>query len=91
MEEFLPNANPIVKISGPRWKCTPRITTANIPTAWLLIIPIADLFWLWEFSKGVDLVTTRSLAAGAAFLLLLFLGPIGGAIVQSSLNNVAAK
>jgi len=63
---------------------------ANIPTAWLLIIPIANWFWMWEFSKGVELVTNKAMGTGSAFVLLLFLGTIGGAIVQSNLNKVAA-
>ena len=63
---------------------------ANIPTAWLMIIPIANFFWIWEFSKGVELVTNKGMGSGTAFVLLLFLGTIGGAIVQSNLNKVAA-
>lgn len=63
---------------------------ANIPTAWLLVIPIANYFWIWEFSKGVELVTNKGMGAGTAFLLLLFLGTIGGAIIQSNLNKIAA-
>ena len=63
---------------------------ANIPTAWLLIIPVANWFWLWKFSEGVELVTNKAMGAGSAFVLLLFLGTIGGAIVQSNLNKVAA-
>jgi len=63
---------------------------ANIPTAWLLIIPIANWLWIWEFSKGVELVTNKGMGASTAFVLLLFLGTIGGAIVQSNLNKVAA-
>ena len=63
---------------------------AKIPTAWLTIIPIANFFWIWEFSKGVEVVTNKGMGAGVAFVLLLFLGTIGGAIVQSNLNKVAA-
>ena len=63
---------------------------ANIPTAWLLIIPIANWFWIWEFSKGLELVTNKGMEAGTAFLLLIFLGTIGGAIIQSNLNKIAA-
>lgn len=62
---------------------------ANIPTAWLLIIPIANWFWIWEFSKGVELVTKKAMGAGSAFVLLFLLGTIGGAIVQNNLNKVA--
>ena len=63
---------------------------ADIPTAWLMIIPIAGWFWIWHFSKGVEVVTNKGMGAGTAFLLLIFLGTIGGAIVQSNLNKVAA-
>ena len=64
---------------------------ANIPTAWLMIIPIAGWFWMWEFSKGVEVVTNKGMGTGVAFVLLLLLGTIGGAIVQSNLNKVAAQ
>ena len=64
---------------------------AHIPTAWLLIIPIAGWFWMWEFSKGVEIVTSKAMGAGSTFALLFFLGTIGGAIVQSNLNKVAIQ
>jgi heme/copper-type cytochrome/quinol oxidase subunit 4 len=25
---------------------------ASIPTAWLLIIPIANLYWMWKYCEG---------------------------------------
>ncbi len=64
---------------------------ANIPSAWLIIIPIVGWFWMWEFSKGVEVVTNKGMGTGSAFALLFFLGTIGGAIVQSKLNKVAAQ
>ncbi len=62
---------------------------AQIPTAWLLIVPIANLYWWWRFSEGVELVTNRGMSAITAFLLAFFLSVIGLAIIQSSLNKVA--
>ena len=62
---------------------------AQIPTAWLLIVPIANFYWWWRFSEGVGLVTNTGMSAITAFLLLLFLNVIGLAIIQSSLNKVA--
>ncbi len=62
---------------------------AQIPTAWLLIIPLVGDYWLWKFCKGVETVTNKGMRAGAAFLLLFCLGVIGMAIVQRSLNKVA--
>lgn len=63
---------------------------ANIPTAWLLVVPIANYFWIWHFSQGVEMVTNKAMGTGTAFVLLLFLGTIGGAIIQSNLNKIAA-
>ena len=63
---------------------------AQIPTAWLIIIPIANLYWLWKFSEGVEMVTNKEMSAGVTFLLVFLLCVIGMAIVQSSLNKVAA-
>lgn len=61
---------------------------AEIPTAWLLIVPIANFIWVWKYSKGVTKVTNGGIGTGAAFCLLLFLGIIGMAIIQSTFNKV---
>ena len=62
---------------------------ANIPTAWLLVIPFVDYFWLWKFSEGVEVVTSKKMGAGVAFCLQFFLSVIGMAIIQDKLNQVA--
>lgn len=64
---------------------------ANIPTAWLIIIPIANIYWMWMYCVGVETVTKGAMSAPLAFLLLFFLGVIGMAIIQSSLNKVPRK
>src|SRR5947208_10264802 len=28
----------------------------EIPTAWLLIVPFVNLYWLWRFAEGVEKV-----------------------------------
>jgi len=53
---------------------------ASIPSAILLIIPLANIWWIWEYSKGVEHVT----------LLFLFCGIIGIPMTQSAFNRVAA-
>jgi len=63
---------------------------ADIPTAWLLIIPFANFYWLWRYSKGVEKVTSGASGAGGTFFLLLLLGPIGMAVTQSAFNKVSA-
>jgi len=62
---------------------------AQIPTAWLLIIPFVNYFWLWKFSEGVEVVTSKKMGAGVAFCLQFFLGVIGMAIIQDQLNKVS--
>lgn len=61
----------------------------KIPTAWIWLIPgIGTLWWDWEYSQGVEHVTNKSVSGIVAFLFLLFLGPIGQAIIQSSFNKI---
>lgn len=62
---------------------------ATIPTSWLIIIPLVSYYWLWKFCEGIELVTNKGMTAPIAFLLVFFLGPIGMAIIQNELNNVA--
>lgn len=66
-----------------------RARGAEIPHGILLFIPIVNLYWEWTFSKGVEKVTAGKTSGVLAFILLLFLGPIGMAILQSSFNDVA--
>ena len=63
---------------------------AQIPTAWLIIIPFINIWWYWKFCEGVELVTNKGMGAVVAFLLLWLLGTIGEAIIQNELNKVAA-
>ena len=66
-----------------------KLVDPNVPTAWLLVVPIANFVFLWKFGKAVTQVTKGAAGQGTAFALLLLLGPIGQAIVQSWLNKVA--
>ncbi|MBN1898722.1 MAG: DUF4234 domain-containing protein [Spirochaetes bacterium] len=61
---------------------------ADIPTAWLLIVPIANIVWYVKYAKGVEKVTNGKTTTVAAFLLLLCLSTIGAAIIQSKFNEV---
>jgi len=62
---------------------------AQIPTAWLLIIPIANIYWLWKYSQGVEFVTKKETSAAVAFILIFLLSVIGMAIIQSRFNAVS--
>lgn len=62
---------------------------ADIPTAWLLIVPVVSIYWMWKYSGGVDLVTKGKLNQVISFVLLFVLGIIGMAIIQDGFNKVA--
>ena len=62
---------------------------ACIPSAWLMIVPFANLYWLWRYSEGAEEITDGRAASLSTFVLLLLLGPIGMAISQSYFNNVS--
>lgn len=63
------------------------VNSFRIPTAWLLIVPIANFFWLWNYASGAAEFTRGTVSRGGAFWLMLLLGTIGGAIVQSGFNT----
>lgn len=60
---------------------------ADIPTSWLLIVPIANIYWQWKWSGGVEYVTRGRTQQAIAFLLIFLLGIIGMAIVQAAFNR----
>ena len=61
-----------------------------IPTAWLIIIPFVNIWWMYKYSEGADQVTNGKMSTVLAFVLLFFLGFIGMAIIQDSFNKVGA-
>jgi hypothetical protein len=63
---------------------------ADIPTAWLLIIPIVNWWWLWKYSEGVEKTTNNSMSGALSFLLLFLLGSIGMAVIQNEFNKLGA-
>lgn len=63
---------------------------ASIPTAWLIIIPIVNIYWLFKYCQGVEQVTKNGMSTAVAFILLFLLGSIGMAIVQAKFNSIAA-
>lgn len=60
---------------------------ADIPTAWLIIVPIANIYWQWKWSGGVEHVTRGKTSQAIAFIMIFLLGIIGMAIVQSWFNK----
>lgn len=63
---------------------------ADIPTAWLLIVPVVSIYWTWKFAGGVEHVTRGKQSQVISFILMFVLGLIGMAIIQAELNKVEA-
>ena len=61
---------------------------AEIPTAWLLIVPFVNFYWLWKYSQGVEKVSAEKMTAPVAFILLWLTSIVGQAIVQDTFNKV---
>jgi hypothetical protein len=64
---------------------------AEIPTAWLLIVPFVSLYWLWKYSEGVEKATAGKTSTVLAFVMLFLLGIIGMAILQNEYNKLGAQ
>ncbi|MCP4449385.1 MAG: DUF4234 domain-containing protein [Myxococcales bacterium] len=59
---------------------------AGIPTAWLMIVPIISIWWMWKWAVGVEIATGKKMSSPVAFLLVFLLSLIGMAIIQVQLN-----
>ena len=63
----------------------------TIPTAWLLIIPIANLYWIYKYCEAFSAYVKKDNNAVLWFILYVLVGFIMPAIVQSELNRLAAS
>jgi hypothetical protein len=62
---------------------------AQIPTAWLLIVPIANIYWFYKYAEAFSLQVKKDNNAVLWFLLFWLVSIITPAIVQSELNKIA--
>ena len=62
----------------------------TITTAWLLIIPIANLYWIYKYCEAFSAYVKKDNNAVLWFILYVLVGFIMPAIVQSELNRLAA-
>ena len=64
---------------------------ASIPTAWLIIVPIVNIWWAWKYAEGVAFVTKNRYTHFISFVLMVFLSSFANPIFQSAFNDVPAK
>lgn len=62
---------------------------AKIPTTWLTIIPIANLYWVYKYCEGFSQNVKKDNNTLLWFVLYLFVGIVMPAIVQLELNKLA--
>lgn len=62
---------------------------AKIPTAWLLIIPIANIYWVYKYCEGFAEKVKKDHNTLLWFILYIVAGIVMPAIVQSELNKLA--
>lgn len=63
----------------------------NIPTAWLLIIPIANLYWEYKYCDAFAKYVKKDNNGILYFIIMLLAGIIMPAIIQAALNQVAEE
>lgn len=62
---------------------------AQIPTAWLLIIPLVNIWWLWKYFEGAEQVTNSKVNSILLFVLGVFVTSlISMALCQDAYNNL---
>lgn len=64
---------------------------ATIPTAWLLIVPLVNIWWMWKYYEGAEQVTNKKVSGVLMFVLgLLVTSIIPMAICQDAYNKLSA-
>lgn len=62
---------------------------AKIPTAWLMIIPFANIYWIYKYCEGFAENVKKDNNTILWVILYFLVGFIMQAIVQSELNELA--
>lgn len=62
---------------------------ADIPSAWLMIVPFAGIYWMWKWAGGAEIVTRGKQSQGVAFIMVFLLSIIGIAIMQDAFNKAS--
>jgi hypothetical protein len=62
---------------------------AKIPTAWLLIIPFVNLWWLWKYFDAAEKITNEKVSGVLMFVLaILVTSIISSAVCQDAYNKM---
>jgi hypothetical protein len=61
----------------------------KIPTAWLLIIPIANIYFLYRYAEYFSMYIKKDNGTILWFLLFMVIAPVGMILAQIELNKLA--
>ncbi len=63
----------------------------EIPTAWLMIVPIANIYWLYQYFRAAEKVTAGRVKGLAFFMIIMILTAIDsgwGSLTTSTTNEI---
>lgn len=63
----------------------------DVPTSWLVIIPIVNLYWLYKYMDAFAKIVKHESSGILYFILWLVFWPIVPAMIQSGLNSVVSE
>jgi magnesium-transporting ATPase (P-type) len=64
---------------------------AKIPTAWLMIVPIAHFYFYYKYCEGFSTFVKKDNSPILWFLLFLVISPIAIIFIQLELNKLALE
>ena len=67
------------------------ISDAKLSTGWMLIVPIANLIWLWKFCGAAEKITNGKQSQAVAFLMMFVVSPIAYFMLQGAFNDLTAQ
>ena len=62
---------------------------ARIPTAWLMIVPIVNLYFIYKYAEGFAIYVKKDNNTILWFLLYIVIAPVAAILVQLELNKLA--
>lgn len=66
-------------------------TEERIPPAILLVIPLANYWWIWRYSKAAEAYTKEKVSTILSFVLIAMIGSIGMGILQDIYNKMESN
>lgn len=63
----------------------------KIPTAWLIIIPLANIYFIYRYSEDFSILVKKDNSPILWFLLWMVIGPVAMILMQIEFNKLAVE